>query len=71
MTKQEHLKQLKDAITKARAYGDRLRVNELFLEIQDIEKVRDEEYDTYIRVSKMYATHSVISGIQSGKINNG
>lgn len=71
MTRQEHLDRLKKDLAKARAYGDRLKANEIILELYDLEKVKDEEYETYIRVSKMYASHSVVSGIQSGKIKNG
>jgi hypothetical protein len=69
MTRQEHLDQLNTDLRKARAYGDRLKANEIILEIYDLEKVKDEEYEAYIRVSKMYGSHSVISGIQSGKIS--
>lgn len=71
MTRQEHLDQLQKNLRKARAYGDRLKANEISIEIHELEKVKDEEYEAYIRVSKMYASHSVISGIQSGKIKNG
>lgn len=71
MTRQEHLDQLQKNLRKARAYGDRLKANEIIIEIHELEKVKDEEYEAYIRVSKMYASHSVISGIQSGKIKNG
>lgn len=69
MTRQEHLDRLKKDLIKARAYGDRLKANEIILEIYDLEKVKDEEYETYVRVSKMYASHSVVSGIQSGKVH--
>lgn len=68
MTRQEHLEQLQENLRRARAYGDRLKANEIILEIYDLEKVKDEEYATYTRVNKMYASHSVVSGIQSGKM---
>lgn len=71
MTRQEHLEQLKKELHRARAYGDRLKANEIILSIDELEKVKDTEYDAYIKVSKMYAEHSVISGIITRDIKNG
>jgi hypothetical protein len=65
MTKQEHLEILNGRLRRASAYGDRLGANEIKLEIYELEKVTDKEYDTYIKVKKMYAEHSTISGIIS------
>lgn len=69
MTRQEHLEILHNRLRRARAHGDRLEANEISLEIYELEKVKDTEYDTYIRVSKMYAENSVMSGIRTEKIN--
>jgi hypothetical protein len=69
MTRQEHLEILHGRLRRARAHGDRLEANEISLEIYELEKVKDTEYDTYIRVSKMYAENSVMSGIRTEKIN--
>lgn len=68
MTRHEHLEILHSRLHKARAHGDRLEANEISLEIYELEKVKDTEYDTYIRVSKMYAENSVMSGIRTEKI---
>lgn len=65
MTKQEHLEILKGRRRRANAFGDRLGANEITLEIEELEKVTDKEYSTYIKVRKLYAEHSTISGIVS------
>lgn len=71
MTRQEHLNRLKKDLDKAKAHGDYIKANEISIEIYEFKKVKDQEYEAYIRVSKMYASHSAISAIQSGKIKNG
>lgn len=65
MTKQEHLDRLKKDLAKAKAYGDRIKANEISIEIYEFEKVTDKEYASYIKVRKMYAEHSTIAGIIS------
>ena len=68
MTRQEHNEQLDKQLQKAKRYGDYIEVDATEMLIEDLKKVTDEEYLSYIKVKKMYSENSVISGIMSKRI---
>lgn len=68
MTRQEHIDQLKEDLKKAEAYGDYIKAHEVRDMIFNLEKTTDQNYGTYIKLMKMYAENSVISGIMSSKV---
>lgn len=68
MTRQEHIDSLKSDLKRAEAHGDYIKAHEVRDMIFNLEKTTDENYGTHIKLIKMYAENSVISGIISSKV---
>lgn len=63
MTRQEHITQLERDLKCAKICGDYIGADDARILLEDLKKITDKEYESYIKVKKMYAEHSKMSGI--------
>lgn len=59
MTREEHLTQAKADKERAKRYGDYIAQIDAEYLISDLERMTDQEYETYIKLRKMYSCVSV------------
>lgn len=55
----EKIESLEKEISRHKAYGDTVAIDICCREIEEFEAMSDEEYDSLIKIKKMYAANSV------------